>query len=224
LPVATNGASPTRAEVAHLAAIKAHATRRGVTLAEYEKYRADKARTAKVVNSNAFDPMRTQIYLALFPKIGQVNVGKARDGEVLARVRHHQARVGSKADGVWAIAPFANEMPWSDSQRVEHTAAGKLAANIGAESVKRKLEWLSYDADANIDWPREFARAVRQTLAFLGHEETPGVPSRYASSRRRATRRPVLLSVRASTRQTRNLVLHSALAGTGERGPIRGPN
>ena len=64
-------------------------------------------------------------------------------------------------------------MLWAVSEGVEHAAAGRLALNVGcgsADHTKGK-EWLTHDRIDQVDWPTEFHRAVRETLAFLGHPE-----------------------------------------------------
>ncbi len=64
-------------------------------------------------------------------------------------------------------------MLWAVSERVEHAAAGRLAHNVAARSVDHTegKEWLRHEPIGDVDWPTEFHRAVRQTLALLGHDE-----------------------------------------------------
>jgi hypothetical protein len=58
------------------------------------------------------------------------------------------------------------------SERVEHSAAGRLAHNIGAAPVAHTMgkEWLRHETMSDVDWYAEFHRAVRETLVFFGHD------------------------------------------------------
>jgi Cu/Ag efflux protein CusF len=72
----------------------------------------------------------------------------------------------------------ADSVPTRRSADVAHAAAGRLAYNVRASSVDHTQgkEWLRHDDIAAIDWPAEFHRAVRETLVFLGHDESEAGP------------------------------------------------
>ena len=140
-----------------------------------------------------YAPKRAEIYLALFPDLGRLKVGKATPWTVRGRVRDaaeklraRQAEAGadtaSAADPVaWSIALFGERnVLWAVSERVEHAAAGRLAHNVGADSVDHAegKEWLCHVDASEVDWATEFHRAVRETLVFLGHAESDAGPPR----------------------------------------------
>jgi hypothetical protein len=161
-----------------LAALRAHATRHHLTLEQYFAYRELDAE-GKDDFVGVFGPKWTHIYLAVFT--GRIKIGKAArldrrkcEGAVVARVNHAAHQVNESTPEAWAIA-LAEIMPWSESQQVEHAAAGKLAANIGANPRPHSLDWLTYDRQG-IDWRSALCRAVRQTLAFLDREQPPDGP------------------------------------------------
>jgi hypothetical protein len=133
-----------------------------------------------------YAPKRTEIYLALFPELGLIKVGKATPSTVRSRVRDaagklriRQADTGEELPiaceaTAWAVQLFGDEnVLWAVSERVEHAAAGRLARNVGATSVAHTegKEWLRHDLVSDVDWPAELHRAVRETLTFLGHDE-----------------------------------------------------
>jgi len=83
---------------------------------------------------------RTELYLALFPELGLLKVGKATPWTVRNRVKHAAAKLRIRqADSglerpitceaiAWAIPLFGdNNVLWAVSERVEHAAAGRLA-------------------------------------------------------------------------------------------------
>jgi hypothetical protein len=134
-----------------------------------------------------YAPKRTEIYLAVFPDAGVLKVGKATPWTVRSRIRDaaDKLRIRQRANGAtvpaareplaWAIPLFGDKnVPWAVSERVEHAAAGRLAHNVGATTVPHAQgkEWLQYEPQVALDWPPEFARAVRETLAFFGHNDT----------------------------------------------------
>jgi hypothetical protein len=133
-----------------------------------------------------YAPKRAEIYLALFPELGVLKVGKATPWTVRSRVNDaaDKSRIRQADSGVerpirseavaWAIPLFGDEnVLWAVSERVEHAAAGRLARNVGATSVAHTegKEWLRHDRIGDVDWPTEFHRAVCETLAFFGHDE-----------------------------------------------------
>jgi hypothetical protein len=143
-----------------------------------------------------YAPKRTEIYLALFPELGLLKVGKATPWTVRSRVKDaaDKLRIRQADSGAerpihcepiaWAIPLFGDQnVLWAVSERVEHAAAGRLAYNVGATSVDHTegKEWLRHDPVAGVDWPTEFHRAVCETLAFFGHDEAKaGQPRRLA--------------------------------------------
>jgi hypothetical protein len=148
--------------------------------------------TVLVVNEGSgrgehpYAPKSAEVYLAIFPELGVLKVGKATPWTVRNRVRDAADKLRiRRADGAterpipceptaWAIPLFGGEnVLWSVSERVEHAAAGRLGHNVGASSVPHTegKEWLRHDALGDVDWPKEFYRAVCETLAFLGHDE-----------------------------------------------------
>jgi hypothetical protein len=133
-----------------------------------------------------YAPKRAEVYLALFPELGILKVGKATPWTVRSRVKDAADKLRVRqADSeverpitcdpiAWTIPLFGDEnVLWGVSERVEHAAAGRLAHNVGATSVDHTegKEWLRHDLIGAVDWPAEFHRAVRETLAFLGHDE-----------------------------------------------------
>jgi hypothetical protein len=99
--------------------------------------------------SEPFAPKYTGLYLAIVPDLRWVKVGKAStakpgkarlDRGLMARVRAAATEAHRTPDACdpWATMPFTDRVPWSDSQRVEHAVAGKLAVNIDAVSVENK--------------------------------------------------------------------------------------
>lgn len=127
-----------------------------------------------------------EIYLALFPDLGILKVGKATPWTVGSRVKDaaQKLRIRQADSGIehpisceavaWTIRLFGEEnVLWAVSERVEHAAAGRLAHNVGASSVEytEGKEWLRHDRIGDVDWPTEFHRAVYETLAFLGHDQ-----------------------------------------------------
>lgn len=126
-----------------------------------------------------------KIYLAVFFELERLKVGKATPGTVGLRVRDAANKLRLRqADGVerpttceptaWTVALFGGKpVLWSESEWVEHAAAGRLADNVGAKSVDRTegKEWLRHETIREIDWRTEFHRAIRDTLEFLGHKE-----------------------------------------------------
>ncbi|MGI8595546.1 MAG: hypothetical protein ACR2ML_14510 [Solirubrobacteraceae bacterium] len=141
-----------------------------------------------------YAPKRTEIYLALFPELGLLKVGKATPWTVHNRVKDaaDKLRIRQAYGGVerpitceaiaWAVPLFGDEnVLWAVSERVEHAAAGRLAHNVGATSVAytEGKEWLRPDPIRDVDWPTQFHRAVCETLAFFGHDEAnAGKPRR----------------------------------------------
>jgi hypothetical protein len=140
-----------------------------------------------------YAPKRTEIYLALFPELGLLKVGKATPWTVRSRVKDaaDKLRIRQADSGVerpisskaiaWAIPLFGDEnVLWAVSERVEHAAAGRLAHNVGATSVDHTegKEWLRHNLLGGVDWPTEFHRAVCETLAFFGHDEAHAGQSR----------------------------------------------
>lgn len=138
-----------------------------------------------------YAPKRAVVYLAVFGELGVLKIGKAAPWTVGSRITDATDKLRTRqADGslerplalhrkAWFIALFGEEnVLWSVSERVEHAAAGRLAHNLGATSVDHSQgkEWLSFDTTRTIDWAAEFHRAVRQTLAFLGHDEANAGP------------------------------------------------
>ena len=134
-----------------------------------------------------YAPKRTEIYLSAFFEFGLIKVGKATPWTVRSRVREaakklriRQTDTGSESPiacepRAWAVTLFGDENTlWAVSERVEHAAAGRLAHNVGATSVDHTegKEWLRHDAINEIDWEAELYRAVRETLTFLGHNES----------------------------------------------------
>jgi hypothetical protein len=133
-----------------------------------------------------YAPKRAEIYLALFPDLGVLKVGKATPWTVRSRVKDaaDKSRIRQADSGAerpisceavaWAIPLFGDEnVLWAVSERVEHAAAGRLAHNVGATSVAHTegKEWLRHDRIGEVDWSTEFHRAVCETLAFFGDEE-----------------------------------------------------
>jgi hypothetical protein len=133
-----------------------------------------------------YAPKRAEIYLALFPELGVLKVGKATPWTVRSRVKAatEKLRIRQTDTGVehpitgeaiaWAIPLFGNEnVLWAVSERVEHAAAGRLAHNVGASPVDytEGKEWLRHDLVGDVDWPTEFYRAVCETLAVFGHDK-----------------------------------------------------
>ncbi len=118
-----------------------------------------------------YAPKRTEIYLALFPELGLLKVGKATPWTVRNRVKDaaDKVRIRQADSGLerpitceaiaWAIPLFGDEnVLWAVSERVEHAAAGRLAHNVGATSVAHTegKEWLRHDPIGDVDWPIEF--------------------------------------------------------------------
>lgn len=135
--------------------------------------------------NHPYDPKPAEIYLAVFFELERLKVGKATPGTVGLRVRDAANKLRLRqADGVerpttceptaWTVALFGGKpVLWSESEWVEHAAAGRLADNVGAKSVDRTegKEWLRHETIREIDWRTEFHRAIRDTLEFLGHKE-----------------------------------------------------
>jgi hypothetical protein len=134
-----------------------------------------------------YAPKRAEIYLAIFPVLGLLKVGKATPWTVRERVkaatrklRIHEPETGvehavTSEPSAWAVPLFGDQnVLWGVSERVEHAAAGRLAYNVGARPVDHTQgkEWLRHEAIEEIRWADEFHRAVCETLAFLGHDET----------------------------------------------------
>lgn len=124
------------------------------------------------------------VYLAVFPDLGVLKVGKATPWTVRSRVAADKLRIRQADDSLerpiirdrkaWFVPLFDEEaVLWSVSERVEHAAAGKLARNVRASSVDytQGKEWLHHDNIGAVVWPTEFHRAVKETLVFLGHDE-----------------------------------------------------
>ncbi len=133
-----------------------------------------------------YAPKRAEIYLALFPELGLLKIGKAapwtvsnrvRDAAQKAQVRRVDSDIHRSAAHevvAWSISIFGEEnVLWAVSERVEHAAAGRLAHIVDATSVPHTegKEWLRHDLAADVDWPVAFHRAVRDTLIFFGHDE-----------------------------------------------------
>lgn len=138
-----------------------------------------------------YAPKLAEIYLALFPELGVLKVGKATPWTVGDRVRDAAGKLRIRqADSgrdllpiscearAWAVSLGDENMLWAVSERVEHAAAGRLALNVGATSVPytEGKEWLRHDRIGDIDWPIEFHRAICETLEFLGHEAVADPP------------------------------------------------
>ncbi len=138
-----------------------------------------------------YAPKRAVVYLAVFRELARLKVGKATPWTVSLRVANAAEKLWTRReDGslgrpttlerdAWFVPLFGDEnVLWSVSERVEHAAAGKLAHNVRASSVDHTQgkEWLRHDDIAAIDWPAEFHRAVRETLVFLGHDESEAGP------------------------------------------------
>ena len=134
-----------------------------------------------------YAPKRTEIYLVVFAELGLLKVGKATPWTVRSRVKAAADKLRIRLDDgrteqpligeptAWSVALFGKENAlWAVSERVEHAAAGRLAHNVGAESVEHTegKEWLRHSSVGDIDWPAEFHRAVSETLAFLGRAES----------------------------------------------------
>jgi hypothetical protein len=138
--------------------------------------------------SDPFAAKWTGLYLAVVPDLRWVKVGKAATAKpggapleraLVGRVRAATTTADRTTDAcaAWAIMPFTDRARWSDSQRVEHAVAGKLAVDIDAVSVEDKLDWLIYrPTAASIDWRGRFADAVRETFEFFELEQAPRSP------------------------------------------------
>lgn len=133
-----------------------------------------------------YAPKPADVYLVVFPDAGLLKVGKATPWTVRGRVQAAAAKLlvretdsGAEhpvagARLAWAIGLFSEEpVLWAVAERVEHAAAGRLAANAGCGSVDhtKGKEWLACRQIRQIDWPAEFHRAVREALEFLGYPE-----------------------------------------------------
>ena len=121
-------------------------------------------------------------------------MGKALPWTVRSRVRVATEKtrirqVDTGAEVSVTAAPVAWEVPlfdgrptlWAIAERVEHAVAGRLAFNIGADSVDHTegKEWLRHSGIGSVDWGTELHRAVRDTMAFFGYSEADaGSPRR----------------------------------------------
>lgn len=141
-----------------------------------------------------YAPKPAVIYIAVFPDSGVLKVGKALPWTVRNRVRDATEKtrirqVDTGAEFSVTAAPVAWEVPlfdgrpllWAIAERVEHAAAGRLAYNVGADSVDHTegKEWLRHGAISSVDWGNELHRAVRETMTFFGYiDADAGSPRR----------------------------------------------
>jgi hypothetical protein len=124
---------------------------------------------------------RAEIYLATFPEMGLLKVGKATPWTVRSRVKDaaDKLRIRQTENGAerpitckavaWAIRLFGDEnVVWAVSERVEHSAAGRLAYNVGATSVPHTegKEWLRHNSIESVDWARRVSSRRTRDARF----------------------------------------------------------
>jgi len=137
--------------------------------------------------AHPYAPKPADVYLVVFPDAGLLKVGKATPWTVRSRVkaaadkllvRETDSGIERPISGerlAWAVGLFDEEpVLWAVAERVEHAAAGRLALNVGCQSVDhtKGKEWLAFERIGEVDWPAEFHLAVVETLDFLGFEAT----------------------------------------------------
>lgn len=119
-----------------------------------------------------YDPKPAALYLVVGSNL-LMKPGKAVRWSVGTRINTAAARIrehgGTSRD--WRMHLAEGElMGWGETERIEHTMAGRLAHNVGAKAAPIGKEW--FHVQGEHDWPSEFERAVHEALEFIGLERS----------------------------------------------------